>query len=185
MSQVIGQFAPIPVEVLASELKPVDKMVYSVLAFHAPNIYPSVDTIAAVAGICRRRAFLALKNLRAAGFIEWVRTGRSNQYYLPHIPKTLEAFKERVSRMGKKFLDYLERRKIQRAYLLKSQSKYGGLGSRSTSRAERKGSPDMHGRRHKPEEETRTKEGEGENFTPMPENVKNLIANAFSGRVFA
>jgi hypothetical protein len=75
-------FAKVEVPLLRDPtLTPLCKVLYGVLMSYGPGrIYPSHETLAKKVGVKRRTIVRGLQELRERGMIDWVRTGRSNEY---------------------------------------------------------------------------------------------------------
>lgn len=182
----IGQFAMIPFDIAAGELRPVEKAVYLALATYAPNIFPSIDTLSTVSNVSRITVFRSLKRLKELGLIDWVRTGRSNVYMIKHLPKTAKAFMDRMSQKGKGFLVRAQKKLNRSAYRLKSN-----LTGRRFSNFQ-KDTCDVSQTIHKLDERTKKTNSafavfkkEEEDYVPMPDLVRNKIKMAFSGKDLA
>ena len=77
-------------------LKPMERLLYLVLARHSDNktdeSFPSIETLCKKTGVKDKRTIVPyIKNLENLGLISVVRTkGMANKYYLNNVPKELD-----------------------------------------------------------------------------------------------
>jgi hypothetical protein len=86
-------FFVVPDALIDSELTPYAKTVYVVLARHADksgSCFPAYKRIQKLGGCGKMSVVQAIKDLQAAGWLEYQRTGRSNAYILMSAPRTSE-----------------------------------------------------------------------------------------------
>jgi predicted transcriptional regulator len=63
-----------------------EKLTLLILTTHLPNVFPSIETLAAETGLSRRTVQTCLNNLKTRKLIDWVKTGSANKYEILIVP---------------------------------------------------------------------------------------------------
>jgi len=63
-----------------------EKLTLLILTTHLPNVFPSIETLAAETGLSRRTVQTCLNNLKTRKLINWVKTGSANKYEILIVP---------------------------------------------------------------------------------------------------